>query len=77
MTTGVVSSRVDDDGHVIGYGLGFWADPNHVWLEGMDAGVSFQSGFLPSSGARYSVLANTSSGAWPVVRALLERVAPG
>ena len=39
--------------------------------EGMDAGVSAQTGHVRSTGLTYAVLANTSSGAWPVVRAIL------
>ncbi len=56
----------------IAYGLGFWVstEGDHVWLEGMDAGVSFQSGFIRSTGLRYSVLSNTSSGTWPLVKAI-------
>ena len=56
------------------YGLGFWLSPDgdHVWLEGMDAGVSMQTGVRRSTGERYSVLANTSSGAWPIVRAVTD-----
>ena len=58
------------------YGLGFWVSPDgaHVWLEGMDAGVSLQTGSDRSSGLRYSVLSNTSSGAWPVVKRILASV---
>ncbi len=52
------------------YGRGFWLGPgaDHVWIEGMDAGVSFQSGVFRSADVRYSVLSNTSSGAWPLVK---------
>lgn len=76
-TTTVVTPDADDGGTA--YGRGFWlsADADHVWLEGMDAGVSAQTGWIRSSGITYAVLSNTSSGAWPMVRALLERVAPG
>ena len=54
------------------YGRGFWLGPDadHVWIEGMDAGVSFQSGVFRNADLRYSVLSNTSSGAWPVVKAI-------
>ncbi len=54
------------------YGRGFWLAPRdeHVWIEGMDAGVSFQSGVFRGADVTYSVLANTSAGAWPVVEAI-------
>lgn len=54
------------------YGRGFWLGPgaDHVWMEGMDAGVSFRSGVFRSADLRYSVLSNTSSGAWPLVHAI-------
>jgi hypothetical protein len=53
-------------------GRGFWIGPgaDHVWSEGMDPGVSFQSGMFRDSDVRYSVLANTSSGAWPLVKTI-------
>ena len=54
------------------YGRGFWLGPgaDHVWFEGMDPGVSFQSGIFRDAGVRYSVLSNTSTGVWPLVRAI-------
>jgi CubicO group peptidase (beta-lactamase class C family) len=54
------------------YGRGFWLGPgaDHVWIEGMDAGVSFQSGVFRSAEVTYAVLSNTSEGAWPLVRAI-------
>lgn len=60
-------SVYEDD---VGYGLGFWVstDGDHVWLEGMDAGVSLVTGFRRSNGLRYTVLSNTSGGVWPLAR---------
>jgi CubicO group peptidase (beta-lactamase class C family) len=54
------------------YGLGFWigSDRRTVQLEGMDAGVSFRSGANPDTGFVYCVMANDSSGAWPLARAV-------
>jgi CubicO group peptidase (beta-lactamase class C family) len=46
-----------------GYGLGFWLEP--LALAGSDAGVSFRS-----VQGRYTVLSNTSGGAWPICRLL-------
>jgi CubicO group peptidase (beta-lactamase class C family) len=56
----------------LAYGLGFWLRPNEdsVFLEGYDAGASFRSLYRPSDGLTWSVLSNTSEGAWPIARAL-------
>ncbi len=53
-------------------GLGFHlhATTDTVWMEGYDAGVSFASVRRPSSAVTYTVIANWTDGAWPVVRAL-------
>ena len=60
-------------------GRGFWLGPgvDHVWIEGMDAGVSFQSGVFRQAEVRYSVLSNTSSGVWPLVRTIRDAVSSG
>jgi CubicO group peptidase (beta-lactamase class C family) len=56
------------------YGAGFWlrADRNTVMLEGSDPGVSFRTAYDPSSELLYTVMANTSGGAWPIVEVLDE-----
>ena len=56
------------------YGLGLWLnrDGDQVLIEGYDAGVSFRSAHRPSTGLTYTVLSNTSDGAWPIVRRLAE-----
>lgn len=56
------------------YGLGFWlhATGDQVILEGYDAGVSFFSVHQPSTSSTHTVLANTSSGADPMHRFLVE-----
>lgn len=61
------------------YGLGFWlaAEGSGVRLEGYDAGVSFVSGHDPSRAVTYTVISNTSEGAWPMARALDSLVGPG
>ena len=58
------------------YGLGFWlhGSSEAVWLEGYDAGVSFDSQHDPSSGVTYTVISNTSEGAWPISKLLYERL---
>ena len=52
------------------YGLGFWLDEEgpSVRLIGGDAGVSFWSEHDPSTGATWTVLSNSTTGAWPMVR---------
>ena len=54
------------------YGLGFWLHPDRstVMLEGHDAGVSFRSGYDRRSEVLYTVMSNTSAGAWPLVSLL-------
>jgi hypothetical protein len=56
--------------HNESYGLGFWLGP-FVALEGSDAGVSFRSVHQPDSATTYTVISNTSEGAWPVIQRLL------
>jgi CubicO group peptidase (beta-lactamase class C family) len=50
------------------YGLGFHlhASSDVVMLEGYDAGVSFRSTHDPTSATTYTVISNTSDGAWPI-----------
>jgi CubicO group peptidase (beta-lactamase class C family) len=56
------------------YGLGFWLHPTRddVILEGFDAGISFRSIHDPQTSRTLTVMSNTSSGTWPVVRAAEE-----
>jgi CubicO group peptidase (beta-lactamase class C family) len=51
------------------YGLGIWLHPSRdlVELHGSDAGVSFQTVHDPNERFTYTVLSNTSEGAWPIV----------
>jgi CubicO group peptidase (beta-lactamase class C family) len=72
----LVRARSDVPGGAMRYGLGFWlhASSNVVILEGCDAGVSFRSGHDPQRNITYTVISNTSDGAWPVVRLLDERL---
>jgi CubicO group peptidase (beta-lactamase class C family) len=59
------------------YGLGFWlhATGDIVTLEGYDAGVSFRSARDPASATTYTVISNTTDGAWPITELLDERLA--
>jgi CubicO group peptidase (beta-lactamase class C family) len=56
------------------YGLGFWLHPSSdvVVLEGSDAGVSFRSVHDPTRSLTHTVISNTSDGAWPIARLLVE-----
>ena len=58
------------------YGLGFWlhATTDAVILEGCDAGVSFRSVSDPSAQVTYTVISNTTDGAWPICRFLEDRL---
>ncbi|MEX0755973.1 MAG: serine hydrolase domain-containing protein [Actinomycetota bacterium] len=60
------------------YGLGFWLRPDRdtAMLEGYDAGVSFRSAYDPESKLHYTVISNTSEGAWPLVE-VLDEMLPG
>lgn len=73
----MVRPRSEVPRHSKRYGLGFWlhASTDVVMLEGRDAGVSFRSTHDPASATTYTVLSNTSDGAWPIARLLDERLA--
>ena len=60
------------------YGLGFWLHPSSdaAMLVGGDTGVSFTSVHDPAEAITYTVISNTTDGAWPVVRLLLNRFSP-
>lgn len=70
----MVRPRSDVPAEGLRYGLGFWLRPTGrtVRLEGYDAGVSFRSEHDPGSGTTYTVISNSSDGAWPVARRLAE-----
>jgi CubicO group peptidase (beta-lactamase class C family) len=59
------------------YGLGFWLGQHSdtVILEGFDAGVSFRSVHDPRSAITCTVISNSSDGAWPIARRLVEFLA--
>jgi CubicO group peptidase (beta-lactamase class C family) len=57
------------------YGLGFWLYAGDtVALEGYDAGVSFRSLHDPHADLTATVISNWSDGAWPIARALAEKL---
>jgi CubicO group peptidase (beta-lactamase class C family) len=53
------------------YGLGFWLEGKATYLTGSDTGASFLSQHLAGT-VTWSVLGNTTDGAWPVARRLDE-----
>ena len=65
----LVETRSSTPSGDLRYGLGFWlrADRATVMLEGMDAGVSCRTAYDRPSGLVYTVISNTSSGAWPLL----------
>lgn len=70
-----VAEMVRPRGEAPGYGLGFWLDDSDVVrLEGYDAGVSFRSVHDLGRMITYTVISNTSDGAWPLVRFLAEQL---
>ena len=72
----MVRPRSDAPSESRRYGLGFWLHPSSeiVMLEGYDAGVSFRSVHDPATATTYTVISNTSEGAWPITRLLDERL---
>jgi CubicO group peptidase (beta-lactamase class C family) len=71
-------TRPHSDAGDLRYGLGFWLAPSGpmVKLEGYDAGVSFRSWHDPATGQTYTVIGNTSNGAWPLLHALAHDLGP-
>jgi CubicO group peptidase (beta-lactamase class C family) len=70
----LVRPRSDVPRQSMRYGLGFWlhGSSDVVLLEGCDAGVSFRSAHDPGRRITSTVLSNTSSGAWPIARLLVD-----
>jgi CubicO group peptidase (beta-lactamase class C family) len=59
------------------YGLGFWLGPwpAAVALEGMDSGASFRSVHDPERSLTFTVISNTTDGAWPMLDAIEKSLA--
>jgi len=57
------------------YGLGVWlhATTPTAIIDGSDAGVSFRSHHDPTSHRTFTVISNTSAGAWPMARELIRQ----
>jgi CubicO group peptidase (beta-lactamase class C family) len=71
----LVRDRSGAEGADARYGLGFWlaAEGDAVWLEGMDAGISFRSVHRAGAGVTWTVMSNSTDGAWPIARLLADR----
>jgi len=66
-------SSVETEGKDIYYGHGIWIYDNgrgtsEEYVEGCDAGVSFRSGRNRGSDLEVTVISNTTSGVWPILR---------
>ena len=74
----MVHPRSDVPSEAWRYGLGFWLHPatRAVLLEGSDAGISFRTLHDPDARITYTVVSNTTAGAWPIARHLDELLAP-
>lgn len=65
--------KADSEGDNIYYGYGIWLYKENEklgeeYIEGCDAGVSFQSRINREKDIVYTVISNTSDGAWPILR---------
>lgn len=67
----LLTARTIRQEHGDGYGLGVWLWGPAAVMTGSDAGASFHSVHVPGR-ATWSVLSNTSDGAWPVAARLNE-----
>lgn len=66
--------RSDAPGESMQYGLGFWLQGEAVRLVGCDAGVSFSSTHDPATSDTYTVISNSTDGAWPLAKLLQQRL---
>jgi CubicO group peptidase (beta-lactamase class C family) len=71
----MVRPHNDVPGEKMRCGLGFFLHEkrDQVMLIGQDAGVSFMSVHDPAPGLTYTVISNSTGGAWPVLKQLRER----
>lgn len=72
LVAGLFLPRQETGEEGLKYGYGFWIDgaSRQIILEGYDAGVSFRSATAMNGCDGYTVISNTSSGVWPLVRIL-------
>ena len=71
----VTVRSTESSGYRYGLGLGLGAQDDVISLEGSDAGVSFRSVHDRRTSVTWTVVANTSEGAWPVATAVAEALA--
>ncbi len=73
-----VEPRSEDTGQPLRYGLGFWLSRRgaELVLEGHDAGMSVRSVHDRAAGMSWTVVSNTSEGAWPLARLLTDEIGP-
>lgn len=75
-------SRAASEGEHIYYGHGIWiyddgAGVREDYIKGCDAGVSFRSARDRGRDLEATVISNTTSGAWPILRAIDGLTRPG
>jgi CubicO group peptidase (beta-lactamase class C family) len=66
-------AKAEEEGEHTYYGHGLWLDEGadqqrEVYILGGDAGVSFKSGVRRDTELQFTVISNTTRGAWPIVR---------
>ena len=68
----MVEPGPDDPRDRMRYGLGFWLHPTGtpVFVEGCDAGISCRSVHDPATSITHTTISNTSTGTWPMTKAL-------
>jgi hypothetical protein len=76
MVAELTRPRSEPSQHGLAYGLGVWLRPERgiVLLEGADAGVSFRSEHDQATNTTWTVVSNTTEGAWPLARHLASSV---
>ena len=64
--------KAESEGENIYHGLGIWLrkEENNMqeYIVGCDAGVSFLSAVIRNDEIAFTVISNTTNGAWPIVR---------
>ncbi|HHW23584.1 MAG TPA: beta-lactamase family protein [Clostridiaceae bacterium] len=66
--------EAESEGKNLYYGHGIWIrkkeDKSEEYIIGSDAGISFKSAVIRKNEVVYTVISNTSDGAWPLIRAI-------
>lgn len=72
----IKESDEEDEQTYYGHGVWMYAPDKkrqELYIEGCDAGVSFRSGLIHDKDIVYTVISNTTEGAWDIVGCILER----